>query len=417
MSYNIRKRLKNVVVESDEEEKDFEESASDYSPSESESASSSSELENSSSESDNSSHVESSKKLPTKFRQDEDHTYIIKSDDYFSNCTKKKAVTSNNKFTDVDTSRLEQGKLQDLLSSYNVTVKHNKQLKQVAVENRDQFSKWLYILKEGFNVLLYGLGSKIKILNEFREKCLGNLPVLVVDGFFPNLSIKDIVTGIVNDILELSDNPTNVYEACDVIINKMSSRRNLCFYMIVHNIEGEPLKNQQTQTLLSKLAAVPNIHIVASIDHISAPLIWVNTQLSKFNFVWYNVTSFLPYLRETSFEESSIVQQPKALVLSSLNNVFMSLTSKTKDIYLIMVKYQLEHGKAKHYKGFAFKKLYGVCKEGFLVSTDLALRSQLTEFVDHEMVKIKRSNDGVEYLVIPIDNNVLQQFVDKHSKE
>lgn len=66
--------------------------------------------------------------------------------------------------------------------------------------------------------------------------------------------------------------------------------------------------------------------------------------------------------------------------------------------------------------GIAFKKLYSACREAFLVSSDLALRAQLTEFVDHKMVKFRRSADGTEYLVIPISNQLLQQFLHEQSK-
>lgn len=66
--------------------------------------------------------------------------------------------------------------------------------------------------------------------------------------------------------------------------------------------------------------------------------------------------------------------------------------------------------------GIAFKTLYSACREAFLVSSDLALRAQLTEFVDHKMVKFRRSADGTEYLVIPIANQLLQQFLNEESK-
>lgn len=60
-----------------------------------------------------------------------------------------------------------------------------------------------------------------------------------------------------------------------------------------------------------------------------------------------------------------------------------------------------------------FKDLYWACREAFLVSSDLALRAQLTEFVDHKMIKFKRSLDGAEYLIIPIQNTLLQQFLNE----
>lgn len=161
--------------------------------------------------------------------------------------------------------------------------------------------------------------------------------------------------------------------------------------------------------------------------------VWDHRKLSKFNFLWWDVTSYLPYVDETAFENSLLVQKTGTLALSSLKNVFLSLTSNSKGIYLKIVEYQLEHGKNQYYQGIrfnifdltnieimfsgiAFKKLYSACREAFLVSSDLALRAQLTEFVDHKMVKFRRAADGTEYLVIPIPNQLLQQFLNEQLK-
>lgn len=64
----------------------------------------------------------------------------------------------------------------------------------------------------------------------------------------------------------------------------------------------------------------------------------------------------------------------------------------------------------------AFKDLYWSCREAFLVSSDLALRAQLTEFLDHKLIKMKRTVDGIEHLQIPIENSLLQQFLDQQNK-
>lgn len=61
----------------------------------------------------------------------------------------------------------------------------------------------------------------------------------------------------------------------------------------------------------------------------------------------------------------------------------------------------------------AFKDLYKASREHFLVSSDQALRAQLTEFIDHKLVRIKRNLDGVESLVIPLDNTLLKQFLEQ----
>lgn len=61
-------------------------------------------------------------------------------------------------------------------------------------------------------------------------------------------------------------------------------------------------------------------------------------------------------------------------------------------------------------KGMTFKKLYQKCREGFLVSSDSTLRTQLIEFVDHKMAKIKRGHDATELISIPINAHILTLF-------
>ncbi|KAF5285429.1 hypothetical protein FQA39_LY16683 [Lamprigera yunnana] len=389
MSTNINKEL---VDESNDD--DFSASSSEYEISSTEAISSSETTEQdiTSSDSEGSFDVKNSRKLPLLLKQIGTGTnYFIKSDDYFANIGKKKSVTSDNTFTKFDAPKLQQEHLEKLLSQ-DIIIKHKKNLEDISLKNHEQFTKWMYVLKEGFNILVYGLGSKMTILQDFMTECLSNVPVVVVNGFFPNLSIKNVVDSIINDVLELSSSTASIYDACDLIAREMLQLRNISLYMIIHNIEGDMLKNNKAQTVLSKLATVKNIHLVASLDHVSAPLIWDNTKLSKFNFVWFDITNFQPYLKETSFEDSNL------------------------GIYLIIVKYQLENGKIQHYQGLPFKDLYWSCREAFLVSSDLALRSQLTEFVDHKMLKIKRSIDGAELILIPMTINILQQFYDEQSK-
>lgn len=65
--------------------------------------------------------------------------------------------------------------------------------------------------------------------------------------------------------------------------------------------------------------------------------------------------------------------------------------------------------------GLPIKDLYSKSREQFLVSSELALRTQLTEFLDHKLVKIKRTLDGSENLVIPIEGSILQQFLEENT--
>ncbi|XP_056632020.1 origin recognition complex subunit 2 [Diorhabda sublineata] len=410
--YHVRKKTKSKIAKRLTEDSDSEFEVS----SESETDSDTESEDSTSTDSDDKQSKETSKKHSIKESKLEptisrSRNYKIKAEEYFEKTSSKKIETSNNTLEKLDTPRLPQYELQKLLQNVNLTDNHTRALQKLNKINESCFKRWLYFLNENFNILLYGLGSKRHILNKFHTFFLKNDPVIVINGYFPSLTTKSILDSILT-LLEVEDIPGNPVEACELIINEMEQIPETHLYLIIHNIEGEPLRNGKSQNILARLASTRNIHFIASIDHINAPLIWDDNKLSKFNFIWWDATSFALYSEETSFEQSMMVQQSSTLALSSLRNVFASLTSNSKRIYNIIVKHQLENSKNKYYQGLAFKDLYMICREGFIVSSDLALRAQLTEFVDHKMLKMKRSVDGTEYLLIPITNSLLQKFLD-----
>lgn len=48
---------------------------------------------------------------------------------------------------------------------------------------------------------------------------------------------------------------------------------NDCFVcVVIHNIDGPGLRDSETQQYLARLASCTHIRIVASIDHVNAPL-------------------------------------------------------------------------------------------------------------------------------------------------
>ena len=60
-----------------------------------------------------------------------------------------------------------------------------------------------------------------------------------------------------------------------------------------------------------------------------------------------------------------------------------------------------------------FTKLYHECREKFFVSNELTLRAQLTEFIDHKLIKIKTESDGYETIYLLIDEKNLKLYVEE----
>ncbi|KOX73262.1 Origin recognition complex subunit 2 [Melipona quadrifasciata] len=338
--------------------------------------------------------------------------FHMETDEYFVTQSEK-VITSDRTLEHLRNSRLTKEKLETLLANQNhVSSQHKKNIYSLTKNYSMLFPTWYFIMEQGYTVLLYGLGSKRCLINNFH-KSISYHPSLVINGFFPSLTTKDILDGIIIDLLELNC-PSNATECIDVIEKALRKNPKDRLYLLIHNIDGIMLRSSKAQDLLSCLANIPNVCVLASIDHINAPLLWDHTKHSKFNFFWWDTTTFLSYQEETSYESSLLVQQTGAIALSSLHNVFLSLTSNAKSIYILLAKNQLNNNNNVNFTGMAFKDLYRAAREGFLVSSDLALRAQLTEFIDHKLVKIKRNIDSVEHLIIPLNNGLLKQFLEEH---
>ncbi|KAL4706627.1 hypothetical protein ACJJTC_009039 [Scirpophaga incertulas] len=408
----IKKRIIREV-DSDSNGGDFSGSSSEFLPSDDDKSDSSSSEQMSEDSDSEDEHPKKSKKLQIVKRGDtqsksKDTEYYVTSDDYFLMHSGKKNTTSDHTLARLKKLNISGGVGEDLY----ISKEHKTKITKLMNSYEQLFDKWLYILSQNCNLILYGVGSKRALLHMFQEKNLSDFPCIVVNGFFPSLTLKSVVDTIVIDLLKNSQTPSNIGDVVNLIDSQLTDL-DMNLFLIVHNIDGAMLRNAKCQTILSNIAQINNVHIIATIDHINAPLLWDNSKLCKFKFIWWDVTTFMPYAEETSFENSIMTQRTGVLQIASMRSVYDSLTSNAKGIFTVIINYQLENQNVSHYQGLPFKDLYSKCREQFLVSSDLALRTQLTEFLDHKLVKMKRSYDGSENLVIPIDNSLLQGFLDQ----
>jgi origin recognition complex subunit 2 len=65
-------------------------------------------------------------------------------------------------------------------------------------------------------------------------------------------------------------------------------------------------------------------------------------------------------------------------------------------------------------EGLSYEHLFRLCRERFLVSSDATLRSHLTEFKDHNLIKTRKGQDGVDLMTVPLPiiemSGLLQQL-------
>ncbi|NXF50358.1 ORC2 protein, partial [Oceanites oceanicus] len=336
-------------------------------------------------------------------------------EEYFEAHSSSKVLTSDRTLQKLRKRRLNQQTLHDLLKK--APLAYAAEIKDLNQQHESLFSKWLLQLHLGFNIVLYGLGSKRDLLEKFRTSLLQGSVHLVVNGYFPSITVRSILNSITEEVLDHIGTFRSPLDQLEFIIKRFKEDSSLELYVLIHNLDSQMLRGERSQQILAQLSSLPSIYLIASIDHINAPLMWDQAKLSLYNWLWYETTTFSPYVEETSYENSLLVQQSGSLALSSLTHVLRSLTLNARGIFRLLAQYQLENKDNPSYPGLSFQDFYQQCREAFLVNSDLTLRAQLTEFRDHKLIRTKRGADGVEYLLIPVDDSTLTDFLEKEDED
>lgn len=350
--------------------------------------------------------------LPKKRKRDKASDLV---EEYFEAHSSSKVLTSDRTLQKLKRARVDQKTLRNLLSKF--TPSFSAEIEQLNQQHEKLFHKWMLQLRLGFNIVLYGLGSKRDLLEKFRTTMLQNSVHVVINGFFPGISVKSILNSITEDVLGHMGTFQSALDQRDCIINRFKEDSSLELFLLIHNLDSQMLRGDNSQQILGQLSSLHNVYLIASIDHLNAPLMWDHAKQSLYNWLWYETTTYSPYTEETSYENSLLVKQSGSLPLSSLIHVLRSLTPNARGIFRLLMKFQLDNQDSPSYIGLSFQDFYQQCREAFLVNSDLTLRAQLTEFRDHKLIRTKKGTDGVEYLLIPVDSGTLADFLEKEEEE
>lgn len=329
---------------------------------------------------------------------------------YFTSNSRFK--TSNHTLTKLGRPVMAPDEINSTLEKVNdLHVKHRAKL---LVNYHSCFAHWLALLREGFTILLHGPGSKLKLLQRFKEAVLTDFASITVNGFNPSLSYTEILQSILQCIPSSDGASFLGSTSVDHIVEHFSKNDADDLFILVNNIDGLGLRSTKAQEILCTLSTACHIHIIASLDHINAALLWNQETSRRFRFVWINATTFEPYVLESSLEP---LKSSASNALSSLKHVFCSLTPNARKIFLLIARHQLDNAESPLYAGMSFHDCYHRCREAFLVNSDLTLRAQLREFLDHMLLKIKKGHDGTENLLIPIEAGALTLFLDQQEED
>lgn len=299
----------------------------------------------------------------------------------------------------------------DVGSSNPQMVKHRQRWEEHNESHDAKFFRWQHEMEQGFNILLYGFGSKIKVVDRFAHEMSRKGNVIVVKGYDGTVSLVDIVEVLESFVKfearedEDEDNaggspskrskgkgkqkeriPVSAVGVVEVSaiegrVRRVCSRMKVAqgdnrkdVYLLIHSLDGPVLRQAKTLSLLALLAAQPRIHLLATVDHIRAALLFPITLASArpnnskgaahdddletraFTFVYHEVTTLEHYSTEVDatsvlsrllppaiFPRSTLsTNDTSASIAQSAHHVLQSVGDRSRRLFTLVAELQIE---------------------------------------------------------------------------
>ncbi|OHF02849.1 origin recognition complex subunit 2 [Colletotrichum orchidophilum] len=348
---------------------------------------------------------------------------------YFEHNKPGRAKTSHN--TLVSLELLTHEEYFDLLRARREGEKdpHEEDLAYLQSLHETSFEQWRFELAQSFSLCLYGHGSKRGLTAKLAEHLYAadpNAPIVVVNGYVRSLTARDVFTTVAaalggNPPVKLPAQTTAMVQALSSALTSSSSHHPIT--IILNSIDAAPLRKPATQQLLSQLASHPRIRLVATADTPSFPLLWDAAQRTAFNFLFHDATTLQPLEVELDpVDEVHELLGRKARRVNGKDGVVFvlrSLPENAKKLFELLVIEVLaamdDDGGGQHgaeNPGVEYRMVYNKAVEDFICSSEMAFRTLLKEFHDHQIITSRKDTLGTELLSIPFRREELEAILE-----
>lgn len=299
------------------------------------------------------------------------------------------------------------------------------------------FPQWNFEFEEGFNICLFGYGSKRKLVEDFadwlfhRSANTNSPSIVIVNGYTPGISIRSIFATIVIAVMgddapsKLGAQPTEVLELLQSALKSRSATEPVT--VLINSVDAPPLRRAANQALLARLAATPQIRLLLTADTPNFPVMWDISLRDQLNLVFHDSTTFSPFAIETD-----VVEEVHALFgrkgrrvggKEGVGFVLKSLPENARNLYRLLLTELIsvmedghqsddeatgDGGKAGDQNGIEFRLLYQKATEEFIASSEMMFRTLLKEFHDHQMITSRMDPSGMEILGVPLSRDEME---------
>lgn len=309
------------------------------------------------------------------------------------------------------------------------------------------FPQWRFELEEDFSVCLYGYGSKRKLMNKFAEwlypRLGGKKRIVILNGYALRVNIRNVLSTIGNALVEkdqemkLTGQP---HDMLDTILSHLTDHVHGKLIIMVNSIDSSALRRSSIQSVLARLAAHPQVNLIASADTPTFPILWNSALRDQFRFVFHDCTTFAPYDIEIhpvdDVNELLGRKNRRAGGKEGIGFVLKSLPENARNLYRVLLTEILtvvndgyddpvedEEGDIDRRRkatgehaedvSIEYRSLYQKASEEFICSSDMNFRFLLKEFHDHQMLTSRRDPGGTELLGVPLQRDEMEAVLEE----
>lgn len=365
---------------------------------------------------------------------------------YFLQNHYKNAKTSNNTLSSLSLLSHEQ-------YHNNISVfvdPHASSIKFLHSLHSRSFPQWNFELSQSFNICLYGYGSKRHLVTDFADHLSSLRPsfsppkIIIINGYTPALKIRQVLTTIATvafdtpaSSLKLGSQPRDIIDS--ILTQLAECPPSSPIYIFINSLDAPPLRRNPIPSIFATLASSSHIHLLATCDNPSFPRLFESSAREQFNFLFHDTTTFESY---APVEVGSVVDTMNELLGRSgrsvkgkegVGFVLRSLPENARNLYRILIAELLaamdngiedndalgpERGSRKVAGGvgvvgrMAVRVLYQKAVEEFICTSDMAFRTLLKEFQDHQMVDSKWDGAGTEMIGVPFRREEMEAILE-----
>ncbi|KAF7558048.1 hypothetical protein G7046_g5894 [Stylonectria norvegica] len=303
--------------------------------------------------------------------------------------------------------------------------RHSGDIEYLESLHAESFPQWTFELSQGFSICLYGFGSKRRLLHKLakhlhsKRRNAKTDKIVIVNGYAPTTTLREVLSSIGTAVDPTAKIPLSQPSSMVHLITAQLSATAMTLTLLINSIDAPPLRKPAAQAVLAQLAAHPQVRLVCSADTPDFPLLWDIGVRSAFNFVFHDCTTFAPFAVELDVVDA--VHDLLGRTAHRVNGregvafVLRSLPENAKNLFQLLVGEVLiameDEGVADE-TGVEYRMVYNKAVEEFICSSEMAFRTLLKEFHDHQMITSRKDALGTELLSLPFRREELEAMLE-----